>query len=234
MVRKALIPLALVAALAGAACSKNVPAGFEQGIKVTAAGKATVTWNTYVLTLNEIANGADRPEADRKAQDALSTVTTAIRAAVPTARVTVGRSVLLAGPVQGRTRVRMPADIRVSSTADLTTAMRTVLRLSAATGCCGWFVQLEANADPNYSTAARSDAIRSARAHAQQIARAAGLKVGAIAAIREVESHKPGARRLGSQPLTDAGIQAFLNTIAHRSTTTSEELVTLEVRFAIA
>ena len=234
MMRKMMFSLALVTAIGGAACSKATPARFEQGIKVRAEGKATVAWGTYVLTLNETASGATRADADRAAQHALSTITAAISDAIPAARVSVGQSVLRAGPVGGQTRVFMTATVRVSSTADLTTAMQSVLSLSASTGCCGWLVELEANADPAYLAAARKDAVAAARKQADAIARAAGLKAGKILAIHEIESHAPRQRRLGSRPLTAEGIQAFLDTIAHRATTTSESLVMLEVRFAIA
>jgi len=234
MIRKLLIPLALVAALGAAACSKDVPAGFERGIDVTAAGHAMVKWDTDALSLNAIGSGKDRAAADASASQQLSTISAALRTSVPAAKISIGKSFLRYTPASDQVHVTVTATVRVTNTDDLEAVLRKVLELSPTTGCCGWTLKVEAAPKSAYLAAARKDALAAARMKALEIARAANVGVGKPVAIREIASHQPTYRPIGSRPLSEAGIASFLQALHQRPVTSSEELVTLDVRFEIA
>ncbi len=233
MSRRILTLVAVLALFGSASCSRSPSsAGRNDGLVVTTNGSATVAWEPLVvLTAN--GRGDTKTEAFAEVRLVLETLTGAAKRAVPGATITVNEAVQysLSRSVATATQ-RLVVD--AGSLAAAESVLKAVFATKAERSCCVWRVILRPLLGSSVMQAARKDALHGAGAEARELASAAGVKVGKILAIHEGASTYPRNQSLPERSFNPSGLQLMMEDLRAHPPTSEHDLVSLEVRFAIA
>ena len=233
MARKSILLVVLLAAFAGAACTKEAPRSDDaRGLAVTGNGSAVLKHKAVLITLNGLGSAKERADATTMAEEALVPMVAAVRVSAPDATVTVDdpalRSAGASVRMWQRAFVKLPDDTKVE------TVLRAVFAACDDSRLCGWTVELLPSDPASAVRDARRNAMDDARRRATELAEAIDVRVGEPFAVHETTMRPVGSMQL-HQPFTETGLRGYIEELVAVRTAPAKSipLITLDVRFEI-